>query len=577
MKNEYRKLQFILLIPCILLLSDCAKRKVTTFKEPMKFYFFNKSKDLELIKETKQPVIPIGKVKSTEVIDVIGYVEIAEKDSSLFYFEVICPPSLKEKCEEGKAFFESKFRLDVDAIASDVYNGVVFQPNTAVGTILGKSDLETLGNNINWLSNPGKVKSFDLSQVSPNVFAAGLALVFPNGDDRLKVINEILLLPELVVDGSAKDPRIQAVSKKYLAVREKTNGKPNLAISPEYSYLIDSLKSIKEKMEGELYKGFSLRSSTYKGLVSQFNKYKNHYLIAENLFSQMAKNGAYAAKGLPFQYLSLSDSDKSAMEIIKKFNPNLDPSAVVANGKVEFKGKEGVFLKITQLDASGNSDSDETLEIHSITAEESGGSIGFRLKLAVGELILTPLATTDYLLTSGQGFKDFLATLPKDYKEILKTNNYNKAVVLIAAKWGEGGYNEEFNEMRYSISTYDKYWMVYELVRTHPNIKRDKESSGTFVKDYGSNPAEGSCFDSLLWRQPKGEFYVSGIYSGCQGEGGSDHTRSEELCFWENGSQDLIISFPTADLRSDQPKVNIELDTSIEMCKYINILVFQSK
>ncbi|TGM46958.1 hypothetical protein EHQ92_03225 [Leptospira biflexa] len=563
----------------LLAFSNCSKRKVKPFEPSMRFYFFQPNLELELFKDTKLPGKAIGKVNAKDNVEISAYVEVTEKDTTFTYFEAICPERLKAQCDDGKAYFPSTAKISADYLTRILGMGSAFTYAKAVGTIVGKNDYEVLNSLRQWLLSPEKIKSIDLSKVNVDIFNTALALEFPKPDDRLKVINELVLLPELIGQDSPKDPRLAAIVKRFAALREIGKDGSGL-ILPEgtSSPLFEDLKHQKEVMEKQLYSEFAVRANSYKGLVAQFNKFKNHYLIPEMIFQLIAKDGAYSAKGLPFQYFSLSNSSQTAMDIVKKFQPNFDPLSVVANGKLEFKENDGVFLHITQMDGSGNLGSEETLEVVSIVAEESGGSIGFRIKLKAGEVILTPLATTDYLLTSGQGFKEFLATIPKDYKEIFKTNPYEKAVVLVAAKFGEGGFNEGLGEMQYMLSTQDRYWMVYEMVRSHPNIKRDKESSGSFVRNSGS-ASDGTCFTDFQWRQPKGQFYVSGVYYGCNGEGGSGDSpsRDEELCFEELGSDTIYITFPASDLRSDKPRIDIELQNESTVCQYINRLVFDSK
>ncbi|TGM61757.1 hypothetical protein [Leptospira vanthielii] len=555
-------------------LSNCAKKKVKPLEPPMRFYFYNSKSELEILQDTKLPGKMIGKLNTKDNVEVTAVIEVTEKDSTLSYFEVLCPERLKSACDDGKAYFQSKFRLHSDSIVYTVNEGHAVFPDITVGTIIAKSDFDTLNSLRDWLRSPDKIKSIDLTKVNYNLLNTALGIEFQKVDDRLKVINELLLLPSLMTNPNPKDPRMQAIAKRYIGLKEKSNG-ITLA-SNSSAEIFDHLKEQQDKILTQLFVEYPVRADSYKGLVSQFNKYKSHYLVTEKLFQLISKNGAYSAKGLPFQYFSYSESSQSAMDIVKKFQPNLDSTAIVANGKLVFKENDGVFFEITQMDVSGNAGSDESLEVISISAEESGKSIGFRIKLASGELILTPLAPTDLLLTSGQGFKEFLATIPKDYKEILKTNPYEKALVLIAAKFGEGGYDETIGEMQYRLYTTDRYWLIYEVVRSHPNIKRDKESSGSFVTNHGS-AEDGSCYEDFQWRQPKGEFYVSGIYSGCQGEGGSGPKRSEELCFSESSGDLLLITFSAKDLRSDKPKVDLLLENNGSLCQYINRLVFDSK
>ncbi|MBP9889196.1 MAG: hypothetical protein KBF93_23075 [Leptospiraceae bacterium] len=559
---------------------NCSKTKIKQLEPTMRFYFYNTSLELELLKDTKLSAKIVGKVKSSDNLEVTAYIEIFEKNASYAnqsFFEVTCPDRIKADCKNGKAYFSADKRLGADVISWTVRDGRVFLPYDTVGTIVGKSDFTTLEAIRSWLRNPEQVKSIDLSNVKFELFNTALALEFPKVDDRLKVVNEILLFPEVLKHKNAKDHRYQYIYKQYIGLRDKNKKSSGIVLpSRNSNELFDNLQEQQVTVQTQLFLEYPARGESFKELVNHFNKYKNHYLIQENLFQRITTNGIYEARGLNFPYFSISDSSNSLIETLKRYKPNVDIATVVANGKLEFKGNEGVFLKISNLDLSGNVLLTEALEVLSISAVNSGGSIGFQIKLNIGELVLTPLATSDYLLTSGQGFKEFLETVPQDSREIFKTNSYEKSVLLSSVKFGEGGYLEELGRMRYILNTGDKFGLISDMILLNPNLIKDSESSGTFSKN-SSKSSDGYCYNNFKWRLTKGNFYMSATKTECESESASESIAVEELCLANGSGNNFYITFTPADMRSDKPKVELELGTPEPFCEFLNLLVFGTK
>ncbi len=566
---------FIIIIFSII--PNCSKNKktVTEFPSANSIYLFDQNTEIELFKEAGPKSLSLGKIKGAELGLITASVEVVIDGKSQTFYRMECPLGLKSKCDDGKAYFPSRFLVTTGFLKEFINNGTpVSFPKESVGILDDKVRIENALALRTWLSSPSKMKEIGLTGiVSTDSFNIAILSLYPNPDDRLKVLTELLLLSELSEDKNYSDSRYDAVFKKYAILKDFSPGDTSvfgISVS-ETKDLVSGLQSQKSNIEKSFYTGFPLRTSTYKGFVAQFNKFKNHYFVQETLFQKIIENGAYSVKGIPVQYFLSATDNSKAIEILKKINPDIDVTSVIGNGNLEFLGREGIKLNVSLMDVNGNSSGQESYNIKSITAEENGGSVGFRLKTDTGEFFLIPMEVTDYLLTSGQGFKEFLATLPKDYKEILKNNDYEKAVMLVAAKFGKGGFDESTGKMNYFFSTGDRYWTILEIIRLNPELIRETEYSGYFKNSYGSP----DCIDDLKWRQPKGEFYVSGL-PGCT-DGEDKRERSENLCFYEKGADDLVVTFSPADLRAEKPKINLYMPNQSDgICKYININILHS-
>jgi hypothetical protein len=568
----------LVLLLLVSVFSNCSKnkKKVTQYKTPNSIYLFDPNSELEVFKEPTPKSESLGKIKASEFGLITATIEVVNDEKSQYFSQMVCPDSIKSKCEDGKAYFNKGILVQSDQLDNLIGDGLPVEFNkNYIGIEDGLDIIEDAKALRNFLSAPSKVKEINLKGTlilkALNIVTLTL---FPNPDDRLKVLSELIILSDLSENTNYTDSRYDIVYKKYAIMKDfKVSETSVFGLSAsDTKNLVSGLQSQKENIEKSFYIGFPLRTSTYKGFVAQFNKFKNHYYVQEKLFQKIIENGAYTIKGLPFQYFSNASDNSKANDIIKKFVPDLETNALVGNGNLEFLGRDGVKLSVSIQDFNGNSVSKESYEIKSILAEENGNSVGFRIKTDVGEFFLIPLDITDYLLTSGQGFKEFLTTLPKDYKEILKNNNYEKAVMLVAAKFGVGGFDESTGKMNYLFSTGDKYWTILEIVRLSPDLIRDTEYSGKFVKSYVSND---DCIEALQWRQPKGEFYVSWEY-GCN-DGQSKPVRNEELCFSESGYDELEISFAPSELRTDKPNINIYFKGIPRICDLsINGNVFHS-
>ncbi|TGN18225.1 hypothetical protein [Leptospira idonii] len=575
-----KKTFYLFLLTGFLFVPACSKKTVTKYERPQNIYFIQSNAEISLFKETGSGSEKLGTIQETDSVEVISQIVTKNKDQDWVDYEIKCPERFSEKCKEGLGYLRD------DEIISAVYVSKIQNGHANIrdvpgkkGTILPKTTVESATSTRNWISEPNKQLSVVVDKES---FFFVVSSLFPNTDDQFRIWGELEIFSELLNDPSYKDSRYEAVFKKYSILKEleKKKKKPSKedTTTPSLSgfdpIIIEGIRSRKEEAEKNYFSGFPMRSPTYKGLVFQFNKAKQYPFVQEKLFLEISKNAAYQITGGPagLNLFTNTESATDAVEKLKSAGQSLESGTIIGNGKIEILGKEGSRFLLTQLDFQGKERSVQNYEIKSIVAEESGGSVGFRFKLDQTEIVLTPLVVSDYLLASGQGFKEFLATIPNDYKEILKNNSYNKALVLIAVKFGAGGFDELTGKMKYSIPSSTRYWTVLELVRLHPNITRTGDYSGSFADN--SYESKQGRYTDLKWRQPKGQFYISGQYSP---EDDSDvkYDRTEDLCFTESGSDDLEISFSPSEMRSEHPNVRVLFTKEFgNLCDYLNSYLF---
>ncbi|MBP9163689.1 MAG: hypothetical protein KBF99_10940, partial [Leptospiraceae bacterium] len=169
---------------------------------------------------------------------------------------------------------------------------------------------------------------------------------------------------------------------------------------------------------------------------------------------------------------------------------------------------------------------------------------------------ISPAETPAYLLAGGPGLKEFVSQIPKDYREVMKNNEYYKGVMLTALKFGDGGFDESTGMMKYQFQSGNKYWTTLEIFRLHPNLTRKGDYSGEFVHSY-TMPGDTCGSDKPnTWRQPKGQLYIGQFQKqGCDATA-KDEFR-EEICMNENGSEGIDISFSPSEIRSEKPNLQL--------------------
>ncbi len=554
-------LLFTLIILPTAILMNCSKKKVENFPTPKSIFFVGDTVGIQYYL-TEEPDSEKGEVLLlADNIKVVGSILIEKGQSTYKTYQIPCPTRIKKQCKSEFVYIRANDIADETILAS-TYFGITSYLKKYI--ILSQEEYDSAILTQKIIKDPKKTTG-PINFSNFNLFNFLINTSGINADDMLLKVEEFYQLVNYSENPNKDDLYSVALVKKYPILKEKQiPGKPApITSNNDFDTKIAELRN---SLINSYIFGFPLRSPTFKGLVGQFNKMKTFPYLTEKLFEYLSKDGVYSVSGSDFDYLVNAPSKTEALSKLKKLEPNLDSDKSVAYFQIENQSGYNFQIKISTLDGTGNSIKEDLQSILSITAEESGNSLGFKVKTDKTELILSPLETTPTLLIAGQGFKEFLKGIPNDHKEILKNNDYNKAIMLIALKFGDGGFDESIGKMLYSISAKNRYWMMLDLIRFNPNNERTDDFTGTIK---GNFTEDDMCTYNLKWRQPKGEFYLSGIHESCYNESDTASESSEELCFSEGSSNEFSIEFLPAELRADKPNIKVEY-SDYGLCKALH-------
>lgn len=560
MKRLQHSFCILLILPAVILM-NCSKKKVENFPTPKSIFFIGDTVGIQYY-QTEEPDSEKGEVLLvSDNLKVLGSIQIEKGQSNYKTYQIQCPERIKAKCKSEFVYVRADDIADESILSSNYFTTsqlnnkyILLTPDGFNNAILTQKIIK----------EPKKITEV-INLNNFNLFNFLLKTSGMNADDMVLKVEEIYLLSKYASDPSIDDNYIKAILKKYPVTKDRLeSGKlSSLSISEEF---ITSITEQRNFLLNSFISGFPLRSPSFKGLVGQFNKLKSFPYMTEKLFEYFSKEGLYVVSGSEYQYLVNTNSGTDALAKLKKVEPTFDPSKTIGLFSVQNQSESNYQIKIETLDISGNVLKEDVLSILSITAEESGNSMGFKIKTDKSDLILSPLETTPNLLIAGQGFREFLKTIPNDHKDIIKNNDYKKAIMLIALKFGEGGFDDQLGKMQYQISAQNRYWIMLDIFRFNPAIKRTTDYSGTLDTSFSENDL---CYNISKWRQPKGELYITGVESSCYSDSDESLEPTESLCFSEGSSGFFQIEFLPSDLRSDKPNVSfIYNDTGV--CQVIH-------
>ncbi|EOQ89188.1 hypothetical protein LEP1GSC202_1454 [Leptospira yanagawae serovar Saopaulo str. Sao Paulo = ATCC 700523] len=561
MKRSNPIIGTLILLSAVVLM-NCSKKKVENFTVPKKIFFVDPKDTIDVLQSEEPLAEKVGSIGDSDAVKILSLISYEKNDMVYKTYQIKCPTSIKHKCKT-----EFGYIREFDVAGNDFLKS---SSNASVKKkmIVVSEEEYTESNGIKkLLLDPKSVKdSLELNNFT--IFQFLLQSLVSSTDDQLQKIEELYQIVKLVENPSREDQYVTALKKKYPVLSQvdeagaissvKTNNDFDQKLTEQRNDLINSFIA-----------GFPLRSSTFKGLVGQFNKLKNYPYLSEKVFEYLSKEGVYSVSGFETQYLVQTDSGNLALEKLKKLEQSLDPTKTVATFEILQDSGTNFRIKLQILDGLGNVSKEEIQTILSLSAEESGNSLGFKVKTDKQDFILSPLETTPNLLIAGQGFKEYVKGIPNDYKDIIKNNEYDKAKMLLAVKFGEGGFDEKLGKMVYVLYSNNRYWMMLDLFRFNPNVKRNRDYEGTLDTSFSID--ENNCISTSKWRQPKGELYITGIERSCYSEYEEEIEASEKLCFYEGGSKYFQIEFSPSELRSDKPKVDFKYEDSgvCEAIQYI--------
>ncbi|TGL44547.1 hypothetical protein [Leptospira perdikensis] len=558
--KQLSKLIFVFLIFPTAFLMNCSKKKVENFPAPKSIFFVGDTVGIQYYL-TEEPDSEKGEVLLvSDNVKVVGSIQIEKGQSNYKTYQIQCPERIKAKCKSEFVYVRADDIADESILSANYYTTsqlnkyILLTPDGYNNAILTQKIIK----------EPKKItETINLNNF--NLFNFLLQTSGMNSDDKTLKVEEIYLLSKYTGDPALDDSYIKAILKKYPFTKDRLESGKFSAFSASEEF-ISSITEQRNFILNSFIAGFPLRSPSFKGLVGQFNKLKSFPYMTEKLFEYFSKEGLYVTSGSEYQYLVNANSGIDALTKLKKVEPTLDPSKTIGLVSLQNQSETNYQIKIETLDISGNVLKEDIQSILSITAEESGNSMGFKIKTDKSELILSPLETTPNLLIAGQGFREFLKTIPNDHKEIIKNNDYKKAIMLIALKFGEGGFDDQLGKMQYRLSAQNRYWIMLDIFRFNPIVKRTTDYSGTLDTSFSENDL---CYNITKWRQPKGELYVTGVESSCYSDSDESPEPTESMCFSEGSSGFFQIEFLPSDLRSDKPNVNF-LYNDTGVCQVIH-------
>ncbi|TGM55470.1 hypothetical protein EHQ91_11160 [Leptospira biflexa] len=544
----------ILILLSAVVLVNCSKKKVENFTVPKKIFFID-TKDTIDVLQTEEPLAEkIGTISDSDSAQVLALVSFEKKDMVYKTYQIKCPTSIKHKCKTEFGYIRA---FDVE--------GGGYTSSTSDFSVLLKKKL-IVSNEEYTESNQLKQLILEpkstLSSITINHFSIFHFLIrslMTKPEDQFQKMEEVYQILKLAENPSREDQYVTSLKKKYPFLNEVNDSGAISSVTTNNDFE-QKLTEARNELMNSFIAGFPLRASTFKGLVGQFNKLKNFPYLSEKVFEYLSKEGVYSVSGFETQYLINAESGSTALNKLKKLEPNLDPTKTLGMYQILHDSETNYQIKIQILDGMGNVTKEESYPIVSISAEESGNSLGFKIKADKQDMILSPLETTPNLLIAGEGFKEFVKAIPNDYKDIIKNNDYNKAKLLIALKFGEGGFDEKLGKMVYILSASKRYWIMLDLFRFNPNVKRSHDYDGTLETSFSVD--EHTCISTSKWRQPKGELYITGIETSCYSDSDEEISPTESMCFYEGGSMFFQFEFSPSELRSDKPYVEFKFENS---------------
>ncbi|TGK85919.1 hypothetical protein EHQ23_14990 [Leptospira bourretii] len=548
------KLSGILLLLFTVIQMNCSKKKVENFTDPKKIFFIDPKDAIEVL-QTEEPLAEkIGTISDIDSVEVVASIAFEKKDMVYKTYQIKCPTSIKHKCKT-----EFGYIREFDVASSDYFNSTSNNSSLLKKRLVVSEGEYNESNDIKKLIlDPKSIKSM-IILYHYNIFQFLINALVAQPDDRMLKTEEMYQIIKLVANPSLEDQYVTSLKKKYPFLNEVDEAGAITSVATNNDFE-QKLTETRNELLNSYIAGFPLRSSTFKGLVGQFNRVKSFPYLTEKIFEYLSKEGVYSVSGFEAQYFVNADSGSIALNRLKKIDQNLDPTKVVALFAILNDAGTNFRLKVQILDMNGNVTKEDSYSLVSISAEESGSSLGFKVKTDKQDFILSPLETTPNLLIAGEGFKEYLKSIPGDYKDIIKNNDYEKAKMLIALKFGEGGFDEKLGKMVYILSASKRYWIMLDLFRFNPNVKRSTDYSGTLETSFSVD--ESNCISTSKWRQPKGELYITGIERSCYSDYEEEVTPEETMCFYENGSMFFQFEFSPSELRADKPSIDFKFENS---------------
>lgn len=518
--------------------------KFEPFSSPRVAVAFSPDAEFQVLADTKAPPTVVGTIKGKEAIKALGLAHTKIQDSKMTFLKIECPPQLN--CKDGTGYLHrdqftreslpKEFSLEE---YKGMQNEAVVLPADEAASALAVRD---------WLLNP--------ITVPPTLkleYVVGTFLARKDVPTRIQMLYELHLFLKAFDEPAQhgfKDPRLTPLLAKYRPLAKlkqifvDQEGR-NWETSPlsqwkRHTGLLAEIEETLKEFEIKALAGFPLRATSWQGLAQAFNR-ENLPYMRERIFEKSLEKPRY----------------KVESDCVEDCSPALAYTVVILPAK-------GAYLKVA----------DQLRSIQSIKATAGEHGLIFTLTLDDETISFEPAETPPYLSIGGPGLQQQIASFPNKWQDILKLGGFNRPALVMAMKFGKGGYDAQSGLMKYTLPK-TMYWPFFELFRQSPNVEKTGQGFTGTVKGFECAGYEtvsmGYAYsEDCSWIQPKG--YLKLRYRGCYGSEVEQCDPIKEVVCAYDDSNVAEISFHPDQIREDEPAVKIKSlaagvnDTEPELC-----------
>ena len=535
----------IILLIFIFFISSCTKKTefipfpegkyLVPLEDMFHYEIFKKPDDSAVFKRigVKEQILKIN--------GVLRLIPINEYTVENFFFEITCPEVWK--CIDGKAYLKrDSYRFDKDFSYGKNQLG-------SNALLLEKSELDRLSPTIDFLLKKkfdlpktgidGKVFQFIVSGNTPRLenIITLKALINTLHFRKLDSRNEPLLNKDHL---GAKQLTQLHETTNVEVLKETFDGYPKEVLDKSSLKILE--QEISKQFQEYYASPFFGVESTWQEIAEKFNSFHTYPYFQEYAFQKILDSGLFTISGrTDYQLVGIT----------------LDKSIPSARWNLEIKEGDGVTL-VEKLSSGSSTKS----ELKKIAAKAEEDSLAFSLETTDGILEIQ----TKELPKVFYGFekvKNYLKGLPKTYKELvnLKSSDPRSATILVAMKFGKGGFDRKKGEYIYEIS--DINHIIYLFKNNNIINAGEDEYSGEV---YGHHDGADIYTAITRWyqkydKQTKSRSVFLNYTAGGCGRECSETKHNDNLCFTTGDT--LIVHFK-------QPILNVAIGESSFATEYGN-------
>lgn len=590
------------------LVASCKKGEFTAFPSPMVIVLVDPAGGLDLLQDAKTSEKPLGRLQSSDGVQALGTLRLA----AATFLQVKCPDRLK--CENGTGYVQKDFVAADAASTGEASVAYLMDLNDSLD-----GGFERARQTSQWFANP----RMDLPERPDLKMIQACLGRMANADARLERSTELLYVfsalshPATIKDASAplvKRYRVLARLAERRAAEERTEQKGDRnaeaattqsaqqiaeaarqaggpttgsVIAPQGPTVPEKdlaaiqayLKKRNEDDMKAMLEGFAFRNPTWKGLATEYNNLSASVYLREQVLAKILETGEYFIEAKEPRVTKDTNEGKDLKEAKDAGAGAGEPRTTKQEEwKIEIRPLDGVFLVgRTPLPAQtsaapgdpgsggtvpathGASGAGDALRILSTKATAVKNGLAIEIQTDRGMVKIVPKEIPPFLAKGGPGLEQIVADIPANWQKIVDDNDFSRAALLIALKFGappgESAYKD--GRLTFRVTTEDwKYWMMFALLKKSPHmVVEGKGFNGRF--DVGSGSALYQYGQAVeAWYQPPGEFRIQ--YRWIGGRGGQSEM-TESTCFAKDGATPFHISFEPAEIHRDHPRVRIAL------------------